>query len=151
MTQDHPHNREHFGTLAACSLFIMDAMRSHLDYHIIAEWGCLAMVNLATDSPSNAFNLDSVGAAATIYGAIMTHNVVQGVLIAACKAIVLLSKDVTFLGRIQALGLQKQIKNILESEKSGKPDVCKPIIHTPNHNIMYMLSLIITYDTHFNS
>ena len=120
LTQDHPHNREHFGTLAACSLFIVDAMRCHLDYHIIAEWGCLAMANLAVDSPTNIFNLDSVGAAATVYGAIMTHNVVQGVLIAACKAIVLLTKNPSFLGRIKLLGMGEKLQNILESEKSGR-------------------------------
>ena len=78
------------------------------------------MANLAVDSPTNTFNLDSVGAAATINGAIMTHNVVQGVLIAACKAMVLLTKDPTFLGRIKLLGMGDKIKNILESEKSGK-------------------------------
>ena len=103
------------------------------------------LITAAVDSPTNCFNLDSVGAAATIYGAIMTHNVVQGVLIAACKAIVLLTQDMTFLGRIKELGMGQRLKNILESEKSGNEFDCTTNLtqsHPESLHQLHVLTLL---------
>jgi hypothetical protein len=120
LVQDHPHNRRLFGTLAACSMFIVDAMRSHLDYHAIAEWGCLAMVHLAVDSPDNVVSLDAVGAVPSILGALQTHKIVSAVLVAGCKAVCHLTANSSCHARLKEGNAMHRMREINTSEKSGK-------------------------------
>lgn len=120
LTEDHPNNRRLFGQLAACSMFIVDAMRSHLDYRAVAEWGCLAVVNLAVDSPDNIVSLDAVGAVPSLFGAMQTHAVVSGVLVAACKAVHYLASHPSCLSRLKDGNAMHRLREINTSEKSGK-------------------------------
>ena len=119
LTHDHPDNRRRFGSLAACTLFVADAMRSHLDFHAVAEMGALAMANLAL-SPENIPILDGAGAVPALYGAMMRHKVVAGVLVACCRALTLLASSPSCRGRMADLGVFERLKETLESEKSGK-------------------------------
>ena len=119
LTHDHPANRHRFGALAACTLFVVDAMRSHLDYHSVAELGAAAVANLAL-SPENIPILDGAGAVPALYGAMVRHKVVAGVLVACCRALTLLAASPSCRGRMADLGVFERLKETHESEKSGK-------------------------------